>query len=1553
MAVKHTIRRSEKALETRARRTQRENLQVHLVKQRPPVGERMFRCVKCGAAFFDEKSLISHHSIGTCSEEGEWYCSDCGSVVKDSKEALLHHVATCHRDCARATIHGETVVTNSQAKYDADLPTRFVRTQEQTFCTAPGPKPPGCTIRILSWNCCSLGPEGKIEVIQYMIDMFSVDVICVQETWLRTDEGEKAPDIPGFRLVARKDGTNGAQGVATFVRIGDDLRFWSFPERCPAYEGQAVRTQIIKLVNGEPAGSLDLTNVYTPPLTNVPTVLPDLPELGGAGDNNAALKKHVLIVGDMNARHPQWDRNIEDGDSTKAGKRGRIWLEWATKNGAEILNDPNSATRITEWHTTSPDIWVSRGEADCVWYRGPPTGGDHLPTLGDVHFQNAFPAESGQAGGENSEGRNDEELGEKKRRRSKGSRNDSSENRKKRTKGDEAAGGGSTCGTTDAKFVYNFRKALWPMFQRNANRFFRCATVALALARPTADLCHREINRLSDLRIRAGLEEPLLDKHFPNWIRQRAKRVLNGDCGDPDGRHELDTTNEVFRAGLAYAAVGTIPRAREKKRSHLKVNSHMSPVLIDLFLQRSRASAQRRFQDARDLSKRIEQTSRKERQERFEEKVGEIDWSSSGLSKAHKLIHEIQGTAVAPGANSFILRHRGKDLVTDSEKAEALATMYTSELPTLGANDDPEARPSPAESPVSPREANQPSSGKEARVQIDSGTVASAIWAFEDKSSPGPDGIVPVQLKNLGDGGVEFLRHMIERSVNTGLVPSAWKRAIVAPLPKPGKRTDEIKNYRPISLTSIVAKVSERCLVHKLEDYCAEDPAQWGGRKGHGTGDAVAQLVGSVERHRASGLSSAGLFLDASSAFDRVPIPRVLAELQNSGVPPVLTTWVGQFLSGRTLCVKYGNSISKVKEVTQGAPQGTILGPWVWRIFLKPLLAELAAEGVEVIAYVDDLLILEACTSAENGTRALQKGATICDRWASNNNMSFSPTKSKMVFFPNQKGGLPECEGYKVDVEAEGEEWEKPVYKYIGGGGQALAVMMGGQPLQFVSGIKYLGMVVDPGLNFQVHIAWVLSRCQRRLGAIRRLCGARWALGRHVKMLYVALIVSLIQYNAGVYMPCAHKCRRGALQGIDNMLATGARLAIRAGSRSHALGAITACGLPTSDNMMREGAATVVSKIMHRANLQGDPLRHVALFQEAPWAKVGREALAEAGIPIEKMEPRFSLEGRSVRGYWGKIISGQARMILGEATEVDVAGLLATCAWVVFTDGSVADFDGSSSVVIFPGVGKFGPPNADGTACETWCDSFTAEREGLRGAMQAILHNSLRGDIAVLTDSQSNLATLSMPFARTRGAADIMEKIVEFCEGNEGSSVRFQFVRGHAGILGNEMADSVANNCRVGGDLFGKVVPLHLAKSRVKAASRLQQQQQLQTRGGYTADQLLRLGYANPCLAAGAQRRFGSVPFAVDAAYNQLFLGLAPFGMMRHVGDGVLCALCRKVVPRRMAVCHILFGCPAVPRFNFFRAVLEGDRAGPSWGDIRLLKSRPLACLSAIGEILE
>ena len=236
-------------------------------------------------------------------------------------------------------------------------------------------------------------------------------------------------------------------------------------------------------------------------------------------------------------------------------------------------------------------------------------------------------------------------------------------------------------------------------------------------------------------------------------------------------------------------------------------------------------------------------------------------------------------------------------------------------------------------------------------------------------------------------------------SYRTGILPSDWKSANVIPIHKKGP-TKCASNYRPISLTSEVVKVMEIVIRRKIVSFLVSnsliDNMQHGFLKKRST---VTQLLSCLnnwtkEVDRKKHLDV--VYLDIAKAFDSVSHPKLIEKLKSLNFSDTLVNWLENYLTNRVQMVKIENSISRKKYVTSGVPQGSILGPILFLIYINDLSK--VVKNSKIALYADDSKIYFSFNSNMNNNLLIEDMKLVFD-WASKNQLKIAFQKSAILHF--------------------------------------------------------------------------------------------------------------------------------------------------------------------------------------------------------------------------------------------------------------------------------------------------------------------------------------------------------------------------------------------------------------------------------------------------------------------------------------------------------------------------------------------------------------------------
>ena len=269
-----------------------------------------------------------------------------------------------------------------------------------------------------------------------------------------------------------------------------------------------------------------------------------------------------------------------------------------------------------------------------------------------------------------------------------------------------------------------------------------------------------------------------------------------------------------------------------------------------------------------------------------------------------------------------------------------------------------------------------------------------------------PLDIVPVQLlKQCQTELSVIIAHLANASFSTGLFPRSMKFAIVTPLlKKAGLDTSVMKNFRPVSNLSTVSKLLERLAVVRLKPHICSS-SNWNNlqsaySQGHSTETALCKILDDIIEAADGGHITALFSLDISGAFDAVDHQILIQRLEEEfGITDTCRNWIKSYLTGRSATVRIGTATSPTVDVPLGVPQGSVLGPLLYTVYVAPIGRLIHNLGVNYHQYADDTQLytkLEVPVSASLAT--LQQCVTALHAWFSQNGLLLNPDKSEVMY---------------------------------------------------------------------------------------------------------------------------------------------------------------------------------------------------------------------------------------------------------------------------------------------------------------------------------------------------------------------------------------------------------------------------------------------------------------------------------------------------------------------------------------------------------------------------
>lgn len=381
--------------------------------------------------------------------------------------------------------------------------------------------------------------------------------------------------------------------------------------------------------------------------------------------------------------------------------------------------------------------------------------------------------------------------------------------------------------------------------------------------------------------------------------------------------------------------------------------------------------------------------------------------------------------------------------------------------------------------------------------------VRRQLSTLDIHSSPGPDNIHPRILRALAEVIAHPLCVIFQKSLDEGELPDDWKSAVVKPMSK-GAKAEDPSNYRPISLTCVVCKIMERLL--KNEIYRFLDDLNLFAIEQHGFRKAMSCTTNLLlaREHWATSVDAGHsldvVFVDFSKAFDKVPHKRLLSKLSAYGLDGKILKWIENFLIGRTLQVCVNGTLSTAIVPSSGVPQGSVLGPLLFTLYINDLPATLNSK---CLLFADDLKMWTSISSIDEA----DEFQAVLDRlhtWS--------------------------CD-WMLPINA-----DKCSVLHLGRSSQIGVYHLGGRLLNTVEVERDLGVMVSTSLKTRDNTAIRVSSASRMMWAIRRSFDSISI--NSFRLLYTTYIRPILEYG----LPACYPLSKGEELSLEKVQRRGTKM---------------------------------------------------------------------------------------------------------------------------------------------------------------------------------------------------------------------------------------------------------------------------------------------------------------------------------------------------------------------------------------------------------------------------
>ena len=389
---------------------------------------------------------------------------------------------------------------------------------------------------------------------------------------------------------------------------------------------------------------------------------------------------------------------------------------------------------------------------------------------------------------------------------------------------------------------------------------------------------------------------------------------------------------------------------------------------------------------------------------------------------------------------------------------------------------------------------------------IDEQFVNKNLHELKTNKAIGLDRVSAHLLKDSANVLTPVLTKLFNRSLSSSIYPDIWKCGKVTALFKSGERTDP-NNYRPITVLPIVSKILEKAAHSQMYSYLQDNkllsPFQFGFRPKSSTEIALVDSTDSILENMDRGLFTGVVSIDLTKAFDTVDHGILYDKLKRAGFADTSVNWLESYLTNRTQVTAVGNIYSSAKSVHIGVPQGSVLGPLLFIIYVNDLPS--CIKHCNVSLYADDTVIYFSSSDISVVEDKLNSDLASLSRWLNENLLTLNETKCKFfIFGSNQKLA-------KI---------------------KKISLQINGCQIHDEDSFKYLGVIMHKNMTWLDHIDQLNVKLCQRLRVLRRV---KHLLHRDARItLYNSLILPLFDYADVVWGDKNNAILMNQLQVLQN-----------------------------------------------------------------------------------------------------------------------------------------------------------------------------------------------------------------------------------------------------------------------------------------------------------------------------------------------------------------------------------------------------------------------------------
>jgi len=492
-------------------------------------------------------------------------------------------------------------------------------------------------------------------------------------------------------------------------------------------------------------------------------------------------------------------------------------------------------------------------------------------------------------------------------------------------------------------------------------------------------------------------------------------------------------------------------------------------------LRKARRQGRPELQDRiKEIDKSIQVCFKEESRKKIRKTLGSRDpkvfWRAVGSAQGYE-----------HGSIPQTMKLEGRKITLNSEKAGEFMNTFTSKVASV--------RESTRVDPAVYNGHREIFSGEQ--NFFEESLVCQVVRDLKASKAFGPDRIPMIFYSEGTEQLTTSLAHLFRKIYQEMKIPDQWKCSRILPLLKKGDRS-EFANYRPIANLCSVAKVFEKCILKRMLDIAKESQIDLTGEEQHGfkknrsTVTAGLSLQHTISSALDEGLVAGCVSLDLSCAFDVIDHGLLIKRMKILGLPPDICRLIEEWLKDRRAYVEIGQDTSIFFNVDDGTIQGSVLGPVLFAIFIRPLL-----QMTGILAYADDNYIAEVSDNINDLKMKLSTKVSTVIEWMKQSGLSVNIGKTELVFFHRNRRILDSIEVSGLKVESK-------------------------------ESMKILGVWFDCNLNWSCHIGKLVENIKKECFGLRRL--RKYFTFDEMSQICTAFAFSKFYYGCQIwFLPSLHK----------------------------------------------------------------------------------------------------------------------------------------------------------------------------------------------------------------------------------------------------------------------------------------------------------------------------------------------------------------------------------------------------------------------------------------------